>query len=110
MKPFSCRSTEISERIFNYRLSWARRVVENAFGILSAKFMVFRAPIALKLSTTRSIVLACTCLHNFLLERQMEKDDSAETATQLCLITMTWKQIPQMSLEHCGHYHTCLAD
>lgn len=60
MKPLSCRSTEISERIFNYRLSWARRVVENAFGILSAKFMVFRAPIALKLSTTRSIVLACT--------------------------------------------------
>lgn len=81
MKPFSRRSTEISQRIFNYRLSRARRVVENAFGILSGKFRVFRAPISLKLSTTRSVVLACACLHNFLLEWQMAKGDSAESST-----------------------------
>lgn len=83
MKPFSRRSTDISQVIFNYRLSRARRVVENAFGILSAKFRVFRAPIALKLSTTRSIVLACVCLHNFLLEKQMNKSDSCDNAPVL---------------------------
>ncbi|XP_042857143.1 putative nuclease HARBI1 [Penaeus japonicus] len=35
------------ERIFNYRLCRARRIVENAFGILSSKFSVFLKPIGL---------------------------------------------------------------
>lgn len=83
MKPFTRRSTNISQRIFNYRLSRARRVVENAFGILSAKFRVFRAPILLKLSTTRSLVLACVCLHNFLLDGQMKNPDSSGIAPEV---------------------------
>jgi hypothetical protein len=40
MNPFAIRNMEHHERIFNYRLSRASHVVENAFGILAHKFRV----------------------------------------------------------------------
>lgn len=36
-----------ANRIFNYRLSRARRVVENVFGLIPSVFRVFRKPILL---------------------------------------------------------------
>nr|XP_034194607.1 uncharacterized protein LOC117610879 [Osmia lignaria] len=48
IKPFSgTYNKKSAERIFNYRLSRARRVVENVFGISSAVFRVLRKPMLL---------------------------------------------------------------
>lgn len=71
MKPFATDLHKGSpKRVFNYRLSRARRVVENAFGLLAAVFRIFRKPIEIKVeSTIVDIVLACVHLHNFLREQ-----------------------------------------
>lgn len=54
------------QRIFNYRLSRARRVVENAFGIASSVFRVLRKPMLLEPEKAQIVVMAVVCLHNFL--------------------------------------------
>lgn len=69
MKPFAMRGLDYEKRIFNYRLSRARRIVENAFGILASRFRVFLAPSQLSEKNTEKIVLASCVLHNFLREK-----------------------------------------
>lgn len=54
------------ERIFNYRLSRARRIVENVFGILTSVYRVFRAPMLLEPEKVSKIVMTCALLHNYL--------------------------------------------
>lgn len=67
MKPYAGYYAKGSmERVFNYRLSRARRVVENAFGILSSVFRVLRKPLLIRPERASLIVMACAYLHNFL--------------------------------------------
>lgn len=51
------------QRVFNYRLSRAWRIIENCFGIASA---VLRKPIELEPEKVSTIVPAIWVLHNFL--------------------------------------------
>lgn len=66
MKPYPGKNLTGDQRIFNYRLSRARRVSENAFGILAAKFRVFQQPINSKPEYVNKIICAAVVLHNFL--------------------------------------------
>ncbi|XP_019700619.1 protein ALP1-like isoform X1 [Harpegnathos saltator] len=60
MRPYPRRLlTSDSQRIFNYRLSKARRTIENAFGILVSRWRILRRPIQCKEKTAHKIVLAC---------------------------------------------------
>ena len=68
MKPYPGHTPELHSqgRIFNYKLSRARRIIENVFGICSAKFRVLLKPIALDPNKVETVALACAYLHNFL--------------------------------------------
>jgi len=57
----------IPERVYNYRISRARRIVESAFGILATRFhCLWRTMLQRKKAPKESIVLCCVMLHNLL--------------------------------------------
>lgn len=66
MKPFGGPNLTFDEKVYNYRLSRARRIVENVFGILVSRFRLFERPIPLPPNKVDKIVLAACALHNFL--------------------------------------------
>uniref|UniRef100_A0A0K8TY97 DDE Tnp4 domain-containing protein n=1 Tax=Bactrocera latifrons TaxID=174628 RepID=A0A0K8TY97_BACLA len=66
LKPYPGTYLTSKERIFNYRINRARRIVENVFGILVSRFGVLQTTIAVSPEKAQTIVLACCYLHNFL--------------------------------------------
>lgn len=66
MKPYADQGLTTEEKIFNYRLSRARRIIENAFGILSSRFRVFKTEVCLDDDHVDAVVLASCVLHNYL--------------------------------------------
>ncbi|KAK5639766.1 hypothetical protein RI129_010577 [Pyrocoelia pectoralis] len=71
LKPFPFRNMSEHQRIFNYRLSRARRVVENAFGILANRFRILLNTINLKPDKVETITLTCLALHNLLITKNI---------------------------------------
>jgi len=66
MNPIFIKNMDYHERIFNYRLSRARRVVENAFGILAHKFRVLLTTMNQRTKTCRNIIATCVILRNLI--------------------------------------------
>lgn len=62
----------LEQKVFNYRLSRARRIIECSFGILSARWRIFRRPLATSVENAISVVKATVCLHNFLMKKDLD--------------------------------------
>ena len=71
-KPYPQKNVSIAKRLIHYRLSSARRTVENGFGILVGRFRVFHTKISLQPANATKIVVA-------LLNRSEEKISKVKT-------------------------------
>ncbi|XP_071555857.1 putative nuclease HARBI1 isoform X1 [Temnothorax nylanderi] len=71
MRPYPRRGNlNIKKKVFNYRLSRARKIVENAFGLLVARWRIYRRPIIASISNARKIIKATVVLHNFIIQNE----------------------------------------
>ena len=92
MKPYSRRDLSRSERLFNYRVSLARRVVENAFVILANCWHYLLSYLQQRESTTTTIITSCILLHNMMRIRYPAlQDNEVDTeGIQQDAIAVTW--------------------
>ncbi|KAH7708069.1 nuclease HARBI1-like protein [Aphelenchoides avenae] len=74
MKPYPAAAANASlrKRVYNYRLCRARRVIENVFGIMAAKWRILLGTIATSPELADDIVEAICCLHNFIIDTSPE--------------------------------------
>nr|CAI5847311.1 unnamed protein product [Callosobruchus analis] len=103
MKPYR-RTPTLKEKIFNYHLSRARRIVENAFGISVTRFRVLLNAIDMTPKNVDRIILAACSLHNWLwktsdmyiTQRCVDFEDMMQ---QLVVVSGTWRTTLQRELE-----------
>jgi hypothetical protein len=81
LRPYPGRYLPDEKKVFNYRLSRARRTIENAFGILVARWRIFRSTIIANDSTVEKLILAAICLHNFI---KTDEDSLSPQARKYC--------------------------
>lgn len=97
MKPFSHLTQIHHERVYSYRLSRARRVVENAFGILQMRWRVFSTTMLLRPRVVRVVTLCACVLHNLLLTHQpvpphhLDREDNNRE-----VIPGAWREQPNL--------------
>lgn len=102
MTPFAGNPDSGSpERVFNYRHSRARRVVENAFGILSAVFRVLRKPMLLQPDVAAKVTMTTIYLHNFLRSHASSEvytpPGSLDTEKEGEVVNGRWRSDQQMT-------------
>lgn len=83
MRPYAGHNLTEKKRVFNYRLSRARRYVECAFGILANKWRILHRALNVSKKFSKDIVKACVILHNLVRTKdsQIYDIDVYETRT-----------------------------
>ncbi|XP_060855314.1 uncharacterized protein LOC132932993 [Metopolophium dirhodum] len=72
LRPYPGRRLTFKRKIFNYRLSRARRYVECAFGILANKWRVLNSAMLVEPNFADDVVKACCILDNYVRRRDGE--------------------------------------
>ena len=95
-KPYPQRNLTTNKRIFNYRLSRARRTVENSFGILANRYGIYQKPINTNIDNVKQIVLATCSLHNMSRKRCPRVYTppglvDEESVTDVCIRRGSWR-------------------
>lgn len=85
MRPYSRITLNNERRIFNYRLSRARRVIESTFGIMVSTWRILKKSIEHDPVNVIHMVKSIVCLHNWL---QIFKDNST-TKDYECIHSFT---------------------
>ncbi|KAH7693745.1 nuclease HARBI1-like protein [Aphelenchoides avenae] len=83
MKPLPGNNLTEAQRIYNYRISRARRVIENVFGIMACKWRVLLKPIETSAVTADAITKAICPLHNFVIDEDKIHTPTAQADTGL---------------------------
>lgn len=78
LKPYLMRlyphaALQEKQRVFNYRLYRARRVIENSFGILVSRWRILRRCICNHPHNAEIIIKALVCLYNYLMTKENEQ-------------------------------------
>ncbi|XP_030747047.1 protein ALP1-like [Sitophilus oryzae] len=100
MKPYPRRNQlSIAQKVFNYRQCRARRVVENAFGIMSSRFRIFRSPILLAPTTVVKLIKATCALHNWIRKVGNEVTVTADIEDHVTgrIIPGNWRNVPRQN-------------
>lgn len=75
MKPYRARKPSSEQQVFNYRLSRASQVANDAFTVMGKRFRILQAPFNMQSAAYKieDIVLTCCALHNFLCDEAGDK-------------------------------------
>jgi hypothetical protein len=74
LRPYPGRNGLTPEQaIYNYRLSRARRMIENTSGILASQWRIYRKPIIAKSENVMAMMQATVCLHTWLRKSDADK-------------------------------------
>lgn len=69
LRPFAGKYLPVGKKVFNYRLTRARRYIECSFGIMTNKWRIFHRALNVEESLAESLIKTCCLLHNFVRER-----------------------------------------